>query len=82
MLHQPVCCVAQAQCPRLGAPAGACHPRALGMPLPGVPMAETTTHLCALGSSFISFAAFRMRSDDPTHVPPNLVGASRAGGGT
>ena len=64
------CCAAQGL--QLASPAGARHPRALGMPLPGVPMAETTTHLCVLGSSVISFAAFRMRSDDPTHVPPNL----------
>lgn len=34
-------------------------------------MAETTTILFA-GSSSMSFAAFLMRSAEPTHVPPNL----------
>lgn len=45
---------------------------AFGMPPPGVPIAETTTILFFAGSSSISFAAFLMRSAEPTQVPPNL----------
>ena len=52
--------------------------RALGMPLPGVPMALTTTIFRATGMSIISFAAFLMRSGEPTQVPPNLAGAAAA----
>ena len=55
--------------------------RAFGTPLPGVPMALTTTILCAAESSIISFAALRMRSEEPTQVPPNLRGGAREGRG-
>jgi len=58
---------APAPCGRAG-----CGLRALGMPLPGVPIALTTTIFCCTAMSIISFAAFLMRSGEPTQVPPNL----------
>lgn len=58
---------APAPCGRAG-----CGLRALGMPLPGVPIALTTTIFCATFMSIISFAEFLMRSGEPTQVPPNL----------
>jgi len=48
----------------------------LGDPSPGVPMAETTmtirSHASEASMLIISLATFRIRSDEPTHVPPNL----------